>query len=556
MQEKFPWFFQLAWRSQMRFGIIGMGRMGRSLREFFLAAGQEVRSIDRDGSPLDLVRESNIIIISVPMDAAPGVIRSLRGLTKDHLVIDISSVMGPSFESLRELTCESACLHPLFGPETIDPRGQNIILVPVRKGEKYRWLLQFLGDSRALVTETTLASHDEAMAVVQSLVHFSNLALADAIASRIPKEMERYSTSLLRTNQSIFRRLLSQSPDMLRDIQFRNPASQKILRSYVLGCQSLLKSVEEKDSDAFKKAIRDALPVLDALPEEGLASRRKIIAEDKEALALLGPRGSFTDHAAGIFLVRSGKKDVRLYLDTIGDVIRLVSQGKVRSGIIPIENSIQGTVTEALDRIYEDGLTITHAITIPISHCAAVHPENEKVRFILSHPHALGQCAGYIRKRFPDARLLPMQSTSEAFQHISVRGQKDAIAIGPRLAAEIYGLKVKDEGIEDEKNNKTRFYVISRDRPIVVEGSKVSLAILPYHEKQGILCSMLQAFDAGKINLTRIESRPVKDQLGRYVFYIDLESSWEEPRVQDAVKAIRKAIGEVTLMGCYNDLAD
>jgi prephenate dehydratase len=188
---------------------------------------------------------------------------------------------------------------------------------------------------------------------------------------------------------------------------------------------------------------------------------------------------------------------------------------------------------------------------LPIHHCIAALSKETKPKIILSHPQALAQCKTYLSKNFPKAKLIKTLSTSEAFKKISEERLTNAAAIGSLSAAENYGLQVIDEKIEDEKNNKTKFFIISNERVVSPKADKTFIVVLPSTEKQGILYNMMVYFNNERINLTKIESRPSRKRLGNYLFYIELDGNSESKKVKTVLNNIRKNIGVVEILGSY-----
>jgi len=535
----------------MNVGIIGAnGRMGRLFTELLESIGCDVTPYDKD-TDLSSLTKKEVIIITVPISSAPEVIQDLEDLvTPSQVVIDFSSVMNQSALALGELSCETACIHPLFGPEVVSLKNQNIIVVPVKKGEKLKEFLDLLREQQALVTYTSLHEHEKTMAVVQSLTHILNICFAKTIVSQDidPDLLQRFSSALFRMNKSIIDRLLAQSSDMLTDIQIGNRFSKEIINEFSLSLEGFMMNISKHDDDAIAEEIESVMEGMKNYRNLGtLPARHVKKRKNTEAIGLLGPRGTFTDNACTIYL---GKNDQpRLYFDSISEVISAVKEGRVQKGLIPIENSIHGTVSEALDKINILDLNITKAIIIPIQHCLAVHPEGTEVEIILSHPHALGQCSGFIEKEFPNARIINTQSTSEAFQQIRVQDMRNAAAIGPCKAASIYGLRMRYEDIQDESNNSTRFYVITKDKS-KNNGSVTSLVLIPFHEEQGLLFTIMKAFNDADVNLTKIESRPMKEELGKYIFYIDCAGDINDDHIKKAIDDIEK-VAKVKSLGSY-----
>jgi chorismate mutase/prephenate dehydratase len=308
-------------------------------------------------------------------------------------------------------------------------------------------------------------------------------------------------------------------------------------------------TVKEKDMDRFNNMFTEVSDkIRPKINEKDIRLKKSIKKWDENAVAVLGPRGSFTDAACDMHDIAEKK----IFGENISEVIHAVKHGKVKAGILPIENSIQGTVTETLDGINYNNLHILKKVVIPIHHCcASLSAKRDDIKKIFSHPHAIMQCSNFIEKEFPNAKTINTLSTSEAFKKIKKQQLADAAAIGPEMAAKIYGLKIISNNIEDEKNNETEFVVISDIANPNSEGNIISTMIRPFNEKQGILFKLMGIFDEGKINLTKIKSRPIKGELGKYLFYIDFEGNLEESRIKKALSRIKSEIGIIKVFGCF-----
>jgi prephenate dehydratase len=265
---------------------------------------------------------------------------------------------------------------------------------------------------------------------------------------------------------------------------------------------------------------------------------------DKDSIAVLGPRGSHSDSVANLF-----SNEKKIYVDSISKIIEAVRSKKIKQGIIPIENSIHGTIVESLDGINNSNLYITKAIVTPIHHSCVALNNHVEIDSVISHPQALAQCSKYINKKFPNARLINALSTADALEKLKINQLTNAVAIGTKIGAELYGLKIIDEKIENTKQNKTKFVIISKKSKL--EGNMSSISILPFHEKQGILFNLLKFLDDKKINLTKIESRPLRNQLGKYIFYVDFDGNINEQHIKQAIKNIEKEVGIVKILGSY-----
>ena len=272
-------------------------------------------------------------------------------------------------------------------------------------------------------------------------------------------------------------------------------------------------------------------------------------------IAYLGPAGTFTEDALAEAV--SGADYEPLRTPTVHDAILAVERGEAERALVPFENSIEGAVRSTLDTLAFDA----KKVTIVGEHDFAVRPhliagerlELESVQAVLSHPQPLAQCARFLRQHLPAAERRSLSSTAEAVRLVCESTEPWA-AIGSRAAAALYGGEILREGIEDEAGNVTRFVWIA---PSGVEPSgggpwKTALVFSELGEDHpGALVEALQEFSSRAVNLSRIESRPLRQGLGRYMFFCDLEGAATDPPVAEAIEALRTKAESVRILGSY-----
>ncbi|HZD59641.1 MAG TPA: prephenate dehydratase [Anaerolineae bacterium] len=268
-------------------------------------------------------------------------------------------------------------------------------------------------------------------------------------------------------------------------------------------------------------------------------------------IGFLGPWGTYTQEALTKLLPIS-EEDLVPYT-TEADVIKAVERGEVGKGMVAIENSIEGSVNATLDVLaFEANLFIEKEIVIPIHHSLMARPgvKLEEVKTVISHPQALAQCRQYLSEKLSHAKLEVASSNAGAAKIVSEKGGKLA-AIGPSLAAEIYGLDVLDTGIEDFDDNQTRFVLVGKEPAARTGRDKTSIVCFIYEDRPGSLLLILQEFAYRYINLTKIQSRPTKKALGDYCFFIDMLGHIEDEVVASALKCLRCKIRGVKILGSY-----
>lgn len=264
-------------------------------------------------------------------------------------------------------------------------------------------------------------------------------------------------------------------------------------------------------------------------------------------IGVLGPEGSYSEKAALAWSKRSPEATL-VYLKDFEEVMKEVEDGDLEAGVVPLENSLEGAVTVTMDLLLRLSVVIVGEVNLPIRHCLVGRGESE-VRVILSHPQALAQCRQYLREHFPEAEIRTTGSTSHAAKLAQEFPEMAAIA-GPEAAA-MYGLRVLAKEIQDERDNVTRFIVAGRRIPEPTGRDKTSLIIYLQRDRPGALFSILQEFALRSINLTRIESRPSRRELGDYYFYIDLEGHISDRNVSEALDAIKEKAAMVKVLGSY-----
>lgn len=270
-------------------------------------------------------------------------------------------------------------------------------------------------------------------------------------------------------------------------------------------------------------------------------------------LAYLGPPGTFTEEAALRY-----QSDAQLVPSASeGAVAVAVESGAADEGVLPIENSLEGSVTRTLDALIHDSqLAIRRELILPIEECLIVSPgaTAEDVRAIYSHPQALNQCRQFIDRRFPQAARHASLSTAAAVaEMLDVEG---GAAIGPARAAELHGAHVLERAIQDNPHNMTRFVVLGPTDSEPTGRDKTSLAFTVPHDQPGTLVDVLHEFSDRKINLTKIESRPSREELGIYIFLVDMEGHRTDPVVAGALDAVKRKAHFFRILGSYPRFGD
>jgi prephenate dehydratase len=272
-------------------------------------------------------------------------------------------------------------------------------------------------------------------------------------------------------------------------------------------------------------------------------------------IAYLGPAGTFNEDA--LRAAMAGSEFEPLQAGTIYDAIVAVERGDAERALVPFENSIEGAVRSTLDTLAleVDQVTIVGEYDHPIrpSLIAREQIPLDQISAVLSHPQASAQCAHFLREQLTEAEVRAAPSTAEAVRTVSESSQPWA-ALGARGAAALYDCVVLRDGVEDSAENVTRFVWIAPrgTEPEGVGPWKTSLVFSELGEDHpGALVEALLEFSGREINLTRIESRPLRQGLGRYMFFIDLEGAMSEQTVEQAIEALRGKADSVRVLGSY-----
>jgi prephenate dehydratase len=272
-------------------------------------------------------------------------------------------------------------------------------------------------------------------------------------------------------------------------------------------------------------------------------------------VAYLGPRGTFSEDALRAAV---GDEEVEAIPSaSVYDAILAVREGDADRALVPFENSIEGAVTATLDTLAfdADGLTLVGEYDLPIRHCLIARADIplERIEVVLSHPQASAQCARFIRENLPQAEVRAALSTAEAVRSVAESAQPLA-ALGAESAAQLYGAAVLRHGVEDEPDNITRFVWVAPEgtQPAGSGPWRTSLVFSELGEDHpGALVDALQVFSDRAVNLTRIESRPLRRGLGRYQFFLDVEGASAEDPLASAIEALRSKAESVRVLGSW-----
>jgi len=269
--------------------------------------------------------------------------------------------------------------------------------------------------------------------------------------------------------------------------------------------------------------------------------------KQKLKVAFQGERGAYSESA--VYTYFGDEAEVKPCRD-LTEVFESVDKQEVPVGVVPVENSLEGSVNQTYDLFLTHNLKVSGEIVIRISHCLIANPTTslEAVKTVYSHPQALAQCRSFLERLGSD--LIPTYDTAGSVKMLKEKGLKDAAAVASEKAAEIYGMKILAREIEDTPTNYTRFFVISKEDAAKTGKDKTSIIFAAKH-KPGALYHALEEFEKRKINLTKIESRPTRQKPWEYNFYLDFEGHRTEKNCTEALKALQEKAAFLKILGSY-----
>ncbi|MGH7859288.1 MAG: prephenate dehydratase [Candidatus Binatia bacterium] len=350
-----------------------------------------------------------------------------------------------------------------------------------------------------------------------------------------------------KTIDSLRHRIDRIDDQILRLLERRAEAARAIGRVKAAdGSVVYVPSREKRIIERLTRARKELpAPVVRAVFREVISACRAL--ERGIRVSYLGPEATYSHMAAR---EKFGAGAIFVPAASIPMVFEDVERGRADFGLVPIENSTDGVVTFTLDRFLESDLRIAAEVCLDVNHCLLARGDDPKrIRRVLSHPQGLAQCRRWIGTHLPEATLHETASTARAAEEAGK--SRDTAAIASRMAAEVYGLAVLAENIQDLTFNATRFVVIGDEDSSRPSGDDKTSAVFSVRDEVGILHDMLQPFAKHRINLTRIESRPLKGKPWEYVFFIDFLGHRKERRVSRALQSLERRCQMLKVLGSY-----
>lgn len=263
-------------------------------------------------------------------------------------------------------------------------------------------------------------------------------------------------------------------------------------------------------------------------------------------IGFLGPETTFSHQAA---IKQFGHSSEFIAHPNIESVFRQVEQGACDYGLVPVENSIEGVINLTLDCFVDSPLLICDEIKSPIAlYLLSKSKDQKNIKAIYTHPQPLGQCRQWLSRNLPGVEQIPTSSTASAAEMV-VRKRTSA-AVAGKLAAEVYNLNIIAKNIQDRSENYTRFLIIGKDEAKKAKRNKTSV-MFSIKDEAGSLLKVLQLFGRNKINLSKIQSRPLRDRPWEYLFYVDLEGHTDDSAIQKSLASLKKMCLFLRVLGSY-----
>ena len=520
--------------------IGGTGKMGQWLKYFFEARKFSVTVADRNYlKKTELIRRADIVLISVPISRTVGVIMEvIPFLSKRQLLVDIASVKTIVMKAMESAPCATLGMHPLFGPSIGSVTGHKIVFCNQKDNSLVYFLKDLFENAGLEVVEMTAIEHDHQMAYIQALIHAIHLLYAKTILGKGREILTKLQTPIFTLHALTMGRVLNQDIKLMADIQIHNPYFLPVLNRLMKNTNKLFLILKEKNAGKFKLLFTDEqkttrnfsglsllqtnriLQLAYRIPKALIKKTKAIDISGNIRIGYLGPEGTHSHQAT--LEIFPNKNAQKLPYETLFEVFQAVSEEDVDFGIVPAENSIEGTILNTLDYLIDFSLYVVGSMAMPIHHQLLSEASSFiDIITVYSHPQELAQCRNWIKEHIPSAALTPMQSTAAGL----IKLKKNEACIASLSAAKLHKAKILAKNIEDSSTNITKFYIISKNAMDVkkLNNSKTLLFIALYN-RVGILRDILNVFADYNLDLTKLESRPSHGKLWDYHFFIEVNT--------------------------------
>lgn len=520
--------------------IGGTGKMGQWLKSFLENDGIHVTVVGRDYEKKnDLVRKADITVVSVPISETEKVLRYVMPrMPKGALLTDMTSVKAMPVNIMREATSGALGMHPLFGPTVGSMTGQKIVFCKITDTTHVKTLQKLFEKSGIEIIEMSEEEHDYQVAYIQALTHATHLLYAKTILGQEKTIMTKLQTPTFAIHALAMGRILSQDIEMMADIQLYNPYFTPVFDNLMENAKTLIDILQTGNRKKFikffegeaKKAknfsglslfqtnriLRLISDIPTNLPEKGKIKN----VFKKVTISYLGPEGTYSHQA--VIQVFNKKAD-NLASSTIFGVFQNIAGQNADFGVVPAENSIEGTVRSTMDYLVEFSLYVCGSFELSIHHQLLTEETKlSDITTVVSHPQALAQCKNWLKEKLPRVKIVSTESTTAQLK----TPKKGYAYIASADASQKYKVPAIAKNIEDDPTNTTRFYVISKN-PMTLKGIQNSKTLLfaTVYNRVGILRDILNVFTNHNINLTKLESRPSHEKMWDYHFFIEVEKN-------------------------------
>lgn len=532
----------------MKIHIVGgSGQMGTWLKNFFESQNLIVSVGGRSNPNIKALQGADVVFVSVPISVAPEIIKNTaEKMKKDAVLIDLSSVQTNTCQAIEQTKVDGCGLHFLFGPTVSSIQNQKVVLCRVKDNLRINKLKNILESAGAMVLEMTPEEHDLQMANIQNLTHFINLALSKTLLKNNISLSGQASTPPFLSQLSTLSRIITQSPQLLAEIQLGNTIGEKVIEEHLKEEQKLLGLIKNSNNKQLITWITSLQAQVESIPKPSQARQSK---EDKQVLprikgkvGFLGPIGTFSHQAS---LLVAAEENLSA-CDSIYQIFEAVGSGRIDYGIVPAENSTEGTVRETLDYLIDRDLKTNGSIDLPVhQHLISREKNLEDIKEVISHPQALAQCRQWLRDNLATANLKTAPSTVSAM-HLKDKGLG---FIASAVAAKINNIPILRENIEDNQQNITKFYIVSKQINSPVSEPQKTLLFLTVFNRVGVLRDILNVFASMDINLSKIESRPSREKIWDYHFFIEVEVAQNDSRLSQVLNILKQYCPVIKILG-------
>jgi len=548
-------------------GIIGgKGKMGNWFKIFFERQGLKIIISDKK-TPLsnkEVARKADIVIVSVPINVVCKIIREIRNeVKKDALLTDLTSVKLEPISEMAKAKSGVLGMHPLFGPLQPDLKKQTIAFCRAKNNRWVLFLKKLFQKEGARIIEISPEEHDKQVTFLQALLHFTNINFAHFLSLKKFKSTPYFLTPTFKIQSLVLARILTQSPGLYADIEMFNPYFQKISKDYIEEIKKLQKIIEDKNYQEFEKRFNSAhsyladylkagesksteiLKVIDRQPVR--MGKIKKIKIKKAKIGFLGPEGTFSWAA----VKETFPETTGLYpFSSIKDVFEAVSSEEVNFGLVPIENTIGGLVSETIYSLIDHPIFVVDSFKMPIHHSLASRAKDlSQIKIVKSHPQALSQCKKWLDANLSEAMREATPSTvAPILEDLS---EDDIGFIIPHLTAKKFKLNILAKNVEDNHENFTRFFIISQSlkRDKLGLKAKNTLLFLAVYDRVGILRDILNVFASRGINLSALHSISASFSSWDYLFFLELEKSYFDKDFKNVLKDLEEYCPFIRVVG-------